>query len=125
LGLGLDAGLDAAGLGDVAGGAVKCPNRNITVLGSGRDVANYVDRPGFNTFTGKGIDPLDWNRENALWLNRALQNGDEFWLVTNPTAHQNLMTSVGAQSAYLNLELPMVSHYSDSEAFNMYLMLAK
>jgi len=91
-------------------------SRMITVLGSGRDVAPYVRRPGFNTFTGAGIPKAELDTQNALWLNNAIQRGDQIWLVTDPAAHQALMDLKGLQSAYLNLELPMLGEYSGVNA---------
>jgi hypothetical protein len=82
----------------------------ITVLGSGRDVAPYVGQPGFNTFTGAGIPAAELDTQNALWLNNAIQSGDQIWLVTDPAAHQALMNQLNLQSAYLNLELPMLEY---------------
>jgi RHS repeat-associated protein len=91
-------------------------SRMVTVLGSGRDVAPYVGRPGFNTFTGKGIAQAELDTQNALWLNNAIQRGDEMWLVTDPVKHQALMDAKNLQSAYLNLELPMLNQYSGVNA---------
>ena len=91
-------------------------SRMTTVLGSGRDVASYVGKPGFNTFTGAGIAPAELDTQNALWLNNAIQRGDQLWLVTDPAAHQALMDLKGLQSAYLNLELPMMGEYSGVNA---------
>ena len=87
-----------------------------TVLGSGRDVAPFVGKPGFNTFTGAGIPAAELDTQNALWLNNAIQRGDQIWLVTDPAAHQALMNQLNLQSAYLNLELPMLGEYSGVNA---------
>ena len=86
----------------------------ITVVGSGRDVAPYVGRPGFNTFTGAGIARAELDTQNALWLNSAIQRGDQIWLVTDPEAHAAFLENLPSkpQSAYLNLELPMLNQYS-------------
>jgi len=99
----------------------SCP-KNITVIGSGKDVAPFVDKPGFNTFTGEGIPAAELDRENALWLNDAIQNGDQIWLVTDPEAHANFLESLPGQpqSAYLNLELPMLNEYSGVNAIPQY-----
>lgn len=43
----------------------------------------------------------EWSRENALWLNTALQRGDDIWLVTDPVKHSQLMQQLGKQSYYL------------------------
>jgi RHS repeat-associated protein len=106
---------EAANLRGAANTVAKCP-KQITVIGAGRDVARYVGKPGFNTFTGEGIALADLDRENALWLNSAILNGDEIWLLTDPAAHQALMDLKGLQSAYLNLELPMLSQYTEVNA---------
>jgi hypothetical protein len=91
---------EAANLRGAANTVAKCP-KQITVIGAGRDVARYV---------------ADLDRENALWLNSAILNGDEIWLLTDPAAHQALMDLKGLQSAYLNLELPMLSQYTEVNA---------
>jgi RHS repeat-associated protein len=93
-----------------------------TVLGSGRDVAPYVGQPGFNTFTGAGIPAAELDTQNALWLNNAVQRGDQIWLVTDPGAHAALLQSLPGQpqSAYLNLELPMLNQYSGVNAIPKY-----
>jgi len=95
----------------------------ITVLGSGRDVAPYVGRPGFNTFTGAGIPAGELDMQNALWLNNAIQRGDQIWLVTDPEAHAALLQSLAGrpQSAYLNLELPMLNEYNDVNVIPTYI----
>jgi hypothetical protein len=84
-----------------------------TVLGSKADVAPFVGKPGFNTFTGEGIPAAELDRANAQWLNQAIQRGDNILLKTDPAAHaQFLQTLPGnPQSAYLNLELPMLQQY--------------
>jgi hypothetical protein len=60
--------------------------------------------------------------QNALWLNNAIQNGDQIWLVTDPEAHAALLQSLPGQpqSAYLNLELPMLNQYSGVNAIPTY-----
>jgi len=85
----------------------------ITVLGSRADVAPYIGQPGFNTFTGAGIAPAELDSQNALWLNNAIQNGDTIWQVTDPVAHQQFLNTLpgNPQSAYLNLEIPMLNEY--------------
>jgi RHS repeat-associated protein len=128
LGAALGAIGDALGLGAAAEAValetpkppVKCPTT--TVIGSGRDVAPYVGKPGFNTFTGEGIPPAELDTQNALWLNNAIQNGDQIWLVTDPEAHAALLQSLPGQpqSAYLNLELPMLNQYSGVNAIPTY-----
>jgi RHS repeat-associated protein len=95
----------------------------ITVLGSSRDVAPYVGQPGFNTFTGAGIAPAEWDTQNALWLNNAIQNGDTIWQVTDPAAHAITMDILGKQSAYLNLEIPMLNQYTGVNVIPKYVTL--
>jgi RHS repeat-associated protein len=92
----------------------------VTVLGSGRDVAQYVDKPGFNTFTGAGIAPAELDTQNALWLNAAIQRGDTILEVTDPAIHQAYMDLNGWRSAYLNLELPMVDQYESVNVIQAY-----
>jgi RHS repeat-associated protein len=104
IGESLDAGV-------VAGSGTVAPT--ITVIGSGADVAPYVGRAGYNTFTGVGIAPANLDSENALWLNAAIQNGDTIMQVTDPAVHQALMNSLGLQSSYLNLEIPMLNEYEN------------
>jgi RHS repeat-associated protein len=86
----------------------------ITVIGSQRDVAPFVGRPGFNTFTGAGIPAAELDVQNALWLNNAAVRGDMFWQVTDPAAHAAFLRQLPLQpqSAYLNLEIPMLNQYS-------------
>jgi RHS repeat-associated protein len=86
----------------------------ITVLGSGRDVAAYANRPGFNVLNMDSLPPAEWPRQNALWLNEAIVRGDDVWLVTDPIRHQQLLNELPSrpQSFYLNLELPMLQQYN-------------
>ncbi len=107
----------AGGIGEIA---PEAEQPIITVLGSQRDVAPYVGRTGFNTFTGEGIAAPFLNRENALFINEAAVRGDTFWLVTDPVAHQAIMDTRGLQSAYLNLELPMLNQYNGINAIPRY-----
>jgi hypothetical protein len=110
----------------------------ITVLGSSRHVEPYTKEPKiYNTFTDddcpkaeldsvdeelkKGIIGREFaekrkqsvkDRANAEWLNKALQRGDTIWLITDPVAHQKIMEQRELQSAYLDLELPMLGEYA-------------
>jgi hypothetical protein len=80
----------------------------------------YVDKPGFNTFTGAGIAPAELDTQNALWLNAAIQRGDTILEVTDPAIHQAYMDLNGWRSAYLNLELPMVDQYESVNVIQAY-----
>lgn len=82
-----------------------------TVLGSGRDTTAYANQPGFNVLNMDNLPPAEWARQNALWLNQALQRGDSIWLVTDPAKHAQLMQQLGKTSYYLDLELPMLEQY--------------
>lgn len=90
--------------------------RMTTVLGSGRDVAPYANRPGFNVLNMDNLPASEWSRQNALWLNQAVTRGDQIWLVTDPAAHAQLMQQLGKSSYYLDLELPMLNQYSGVDA---------
>jgi RHS repeat-associated protein len=99
----------------------------ITVIGSRADVAPFVGQPGFNTFPGAGIAPEELDRENALWLNAAIQRGDTIYLVTDPEAHAAALEAAPRplsapppQSAYLNLELPMLNQYEGVNIVHYY-----
>jgi hypothetical protein len=85
-----------------------------TVLGSGRDVARYAGRPGFNVLDMSKIPEAEWARTNAEWLNASLRRGDNIWLVTDPARHTQLMQSLGKSSYYLDLELPMLEEFNAS-----------
>lgn len=106
-----------------AAGTTTADSPMITVLGSGRDVAPYVGQSGFNTFTGAGIPTAELDTQNALWLNNAIQRGDQIWLVTDPQAHASLLQSLPGQpqSAYLNLELPMLNEYGELPTIPKYI----
>jgi hypothetical protein len=90
--------------------------RMTTVLGSGRDVAPYANRPGFNVLNMDNLPASEWSRQNALWLNQAVTRGDQIWLVTDPAAHAQLMQQLGKSSYYIDLELPMLNQYSGVNA---------
>jgi hypothetical protein len=85
-----------------------------TVLGSGRDVAAYAGKPGFNVLDMSSVPEQEWARTNAEWLNSAMQRGDNIWLVTDPAAHAQLMQQLGKSSYYLDLELPMLEEFNAS-----------
>jgi len=109
-----------AGLGE---SAVESPG--ITALGSRTDVANFAaQNPGVNTFPWESIAPENWDRENALWLNTAIQRGDTLYYVTDPAVHEATLNSLGItpppQSAYLNLEIPMVQQYEGVNIVHAY-----
>jgi len=95
--------------------------RLTTVLGSGRDVAPYANRPGFNVLNMDNLPASEWPRQNALWLNEAIQRGDNIWLVTDPVKHTQLMQQLGKSSYYLDLELPMLQQYSGINAIPKYI----
>lgn len=82
-----------------------------TVLGSGRDVAKYAGKEGFNVLDMSKVPQAEWARTNAEWLNKALRSGDDIWLVTDPAKHTQLMQQLGKQSYYLDLELPMLEQF--------------
>jgi hypothetical protein len=98
------------------GGAAEAAPKLTTVLGSGRDVAQYAGREGFNVLDMSSVPEEEWARTNAEWLNAALQRGDNIWLVTNPATHTALMQSLGKTSYYLDLELPMLEQYGAKAA---------
>lgn len=100
----------------VAADAAAADSRMVTVLGSGRDVAQYANRPGFNVLNMDNLPMSEWPRQNALWLNQAITRGDEIWLVTDPAAHAQLMQQLGKSSYYIDLELPMLNQYSGVNA---------
>jgi hypothetical protein len=88
-----------------------------TVLGSGRDVAAFAGKPGFNVLNMDAVAQSEWARTNAEWLNAAIQRGDNIWLVTDPAAHTALMNSIGRTSYYLDLELQMLEEYNAHVSF--------
>jgi RHS repeat-associated protein len=101
----------------------------ITVIGSQADVEDYVGLPGFNTFTGEGVTAdgvgslqQNLDRANALIINDAIVRGDTFWQVTDPAAHEALLKSIpeNPQSAYLNLEIPMLNEYEGVNVVPVY-----
>jgi hypothetical protein len=82
-------------------------NQTIAVMGSGRDVAPYASRPGFNVFSpSEGLTPAQLDAMNVAWAKDALKG--QTWLVTDPIAHQELMIQLGLASKYIDLELPLV-----------------
>jgi hypothetical protein len=95
--------------------------RLTTVLGSGRDVAPYAKRPGFNVLNMDNLPATEWPRQNALWLNQAIRRGDDIWLVTDPAKHTQLMQQLGKSSYYLDLELPMLQQYNGVNAIPKYI----
>ncbi|HUA67658.1 MAG TPA: hypothetical protein VMA13_03845, partial [Candidatus Saccharimonadales bacterium] len=62
--------------------------------------------------------PVYHDTQNALWLNSAIQRGDQIRLLTDPEAHAAFLQSFPGQpqSAYRNLELPMLNQYSGVSA---------
>ena len=117
----LEAGLDAT-----------ADEPMITALGSRRGVANFVaDNPGLNinTFQWENIAaeegvPMEYvlDRENALWLNAAIQRGDTIYEVTDPAAHAAALNRlpIPPPSAYLNLERPMLRQYEGVNIVHYY-----
>jgi len=97
-------------------------NTMVTVLGSGKDVAQYANQPGFNVLNMDNLPTSEWPRQNALWLNQAITRGDEIWLVTDPAVHAQLMQQLGYSSFYLDLELPMLKQYSQINAVPKYVV---
>ncbi len=95
--------------------------RLTTVLGSGRDVAPYANRPGFNVLNMDSLPASEWPRQNALWLNQAITRGDNIWLLTDPAKHTQLMQQLGKSSYYLDLELPMLQQYNGVNAIPKYI----
>ena len=79
---------------------------------------NTRNRPVY----GAGISQAELDTQNALWLNNAIQNGDQIWLVTDPEAHAAFLQSLPGQpqSAYLNLELQLLNQYSGVNAIPKY-----
>jgi hypothetical protein len=68
---------------------------------------------------GVDIDYV-WDRENALFVNAVAQRGDEFYMVTDPSAWNDTMFESKNDSAYLYLELPMLGNYEKINIFEMY-----
>jgi hypothetical protein len=100
-------------------GVVVHNKEGVTVIGSGADVRAYQGR-GFNVLNMDDLPPSEWPRQNALWLNDAIQRGDDIWLVTDPKKHAKLMKEVKKSSYYLDLELPMLEHYQGVNVIPMF-----
>lgn len=91
--------------------SLAAESRLTTVLGSGRDVAKFAGKEGFNVLDMAKVPEAEWARTNAEWLNTALRRGDNIWLVTDPAKHTLLMNELKLQSYYLDLELPMLDQF--------------
>jgi hypothetical protein len=100
-------------------GVVVHNKEGVTVIGSGADARAYQGR-GFNVLNMDDLPPSEWPRQNALWLNDAIQRGDDIWLVTDPKKHAELMKEVKKSSYYLDLELPMLEHYQGVNVIPMF-----
>ena len=83
------------------------PTKTITVLGSGRDVAQYAGKPGFNVLNMNRNLPIEVRKAiNVRWLDAAIDRGDDFLLKTDPVKWDNFMREIGKQSFYNEVELP-------------------
>jgi hypothetical protein len=87
--------------------------RLVTVIGSMRDIARggYHVTDGFNTLRVGNFEfmsPEAFDAINRNFMRIAIERGDDFWLVTNPTIHRALSQEYNFQSRFLDLEIPML-----------------
>jgi YD repeat-containing protein len=99
----------------------------VTVLGSGRDVAQYANRPGFNVLQMPAniTEPAMKDAYNAYWLMNAYTRGDSFWLVTDPAQHaQNLQNAnlPPTASALFRVELPILNNLNNVNSVPAYMI---
>jgi hypothetical protein len=99
----------------------------ITVLGSGADVAQYANQPGFNVLTMPDniTDPAQKDAYNEYWLGAAYTRGDSIWLVTDPAAYSaqlknQYQTDLG--SAYFRVEIPMLQTLNNVNTIPAYVL---
>jgi hypothetical protein len=97
----------------------------ITVIGSLRDTEPFIGREGFNVLNVpkdvyESMTPEEFDALNTRWLQSAINRGDEIWLVTDPIKHAELMETLGTNSRYLDLELPLLEQTGSATAKNAY-----
>jgi len=95
------AGSELLESGVVAAGS---EGRIVTVLGSQRDTAKYLGKPGYNVLK---VPDSEWSAKlNIKWLDGAIRRGDEIRFVTDPVQFEQLMIDLDKKSQFIDLEIP-------------------